>query len=103
MRSDDDPHAVNFLIDDPGPDPRNGRVRADMPSLVWNGGMLAVALVAGPFFVTPSAILLFFVTTGAALPLGPLLGYPRLMLHVNFAAPRRHTRTPVWFGALLGL
>src|SRR3546814_18406764 len=96
MRSDDDPHAVNFLIDDPGPDPRNGRVRADMPSIVWNGGMMAVALVAGPFFVTPSAILLFFVTTGAALLLGHSVGYHRMMIHGSFAAPRWLTRPLVW-------
>ena len=70
MRSDDDPHAVNFLLDEPGPDPRVGRVRGDAPSILWNGGMALVALIAGPFFATPSAILLFFVTTGAALLLG---------------------------------
>ncbi len=53
MRSEQDPHAVNFLIDEDGPDPREGRVRADMPSILWNGGMAATALVAGPSFVTP--------------------------------------------------
>jgi len=34
MRSEQDPHAVNFLIDESGPDPRAGTVRADLPSIV---------------------------------------------------------------------
>lgn len=50
VRSDEDPHAVNFLIDEDGPDPVTGQVRADMPSIVWNGGMAVIALAAGPSF-----------------------------------------------------
>lgn len=54
MRNDQDPHAVNFLIDGPDADPRAGSVRANAPSILWNGGMAIVALIAGPFFITPS-------------------------------------------------
>lgn len=103
MRCDDDPHAVNFLIDEAGPDPVAGQVRADAPSIAWNGGMAAVALIAGPFVVSPSAIALFVVTTGAALLLGHSVGYHRMMIHGSFAAPRWLTRTLVWFGAFVGM
>jgi stearoyl-CoA desaturase (delta-9 desaturase) len=103
MRSNDDPHAVNFLIDEAGPDPRMGQVHADAPSILWNGGMAAIALIAGPFFTTPSAIMLFFATTGAALLLGHSVGYHRMMIHGSFAAPRWLTRTLVWFGAFVGM
>ena len=60
MRCENDPHAVNFLIDEEGPDPVAGRVRADVPSVVWNGSMAGTALAAGPFFLTSDAITLFF-------------------------------------------
>lgn len=103
MRSADDPHAVNFLIDEAGPDARAGHVRADPPSILWNGGTAATALIAGPFFVTPSAIALFFVTTGAALLLGHSVGYHRMMIHGSFSAPRWLERTLVWFGAFVGM
>lgn len=103
MRSADDPHAVNFLIDEAGPDARAGQVRADPRSILWNGGTAATALIAGPFFVTPSAIALFFVTTGAALLLGHSVGYHRMMIHGSFSAPRWLERTLVWFGAFVGM
>ena len=103
MRSYDDPHAVNYLIDEDGPDPVAGRVRADVPSIVWNGGMAAVAIAAGPFFLTPSALAIFLVTTGAALLFGHSLGYHRMMIHGSFKAPRWLTRTLVWFGAFVGM
>ena len=92
MRSGHDPHAVNFLIDTPAPgyrpDPVAGTVRADIPSIGWNGGMALVAIIAGPFFVTPETIALFFLTTGAALLLGHSVGYHRMMIHGSFAARR---------------
>src|SRR3546814_20307195 len=100
MRSKDDPHAITFLIDEEGPDPRSGRVRADLPSIVSNGGMAAVALNAGPFFVTPSAILLFFVTTRAALLLRPRLGHPRLLIHGHFKHCPRFQPTLHLFGTI---
>ena len=53
MRSGHDPHAVNFQIDTPAPgylpDPVAGTVRADIPSITWNGGMALVAIMAGPY------------------------------------------------------
>jgi fatty-acid desaturase len=103
MRSDHDPHAVNFLIDEAGPNPLDGTVRADWPSIIWNGGFAAVALIAGPFFITPGTMTLFIVTTGAALLLGHSLGYHRMMIHGSFVAPRWFERTLVWFGVFVGM
>ncbi|WP_435369989.1 hypothetical protein, partial [Acinetobacter baumannii] len=62
----DDAHAVNSLIETPGADPVNGRVRWDPGHSLWNGGMMAAALVLGPLTFTPAAFAVFVVTTGAS-------------------------------------
>jgi fatty-acid desaturase len=103
MRSADDPHAVNFLIDEDGPDAVDGAVKADLPSIIWNGGCAAVAIMAGPFFLTPATAALFLISTGVALLLGHSLGYHRMMIHGSFTAPRWLERTLVWFGAFVGM
>lgn len=103
MRPATDPHAVNHIIANSGGDPVTGRVRADAPSILWNGGMAVVALVAGPPLFTSAAFALFIVTTGAALLLGHSIGYHRMMIHGSFAAPRWLRRTLVWFGAFVGM
>ena len=59
----DDPCAVNSLVETPGCSPVEGRVVWDPVHSLWNGAMLAVALVLGPLTVSPSAIAVFAVTT----------------------------------------
>ncbi len=99
----DDPHAVNYLDASHPADPLAGTVRTDWPSVTWNGGMAAIALIAGPMLATPSAIALFILSTGAALLLGHSIGYHRRMIHGSFACPRWLDRTLVWFGAFVGM
>jgi fatty-acid desaturase len=98
-----DPHEVNYLIDNGKGDPVQGRVVTDWPSVFWNGGMLAVALILGPLFFTWSAFAVFVLTTGAALLLGHSIGYHRLMIHGSFAAPLWLKRTLIWCGAFVGM
>jgi stearoyl-CoA desaturase (delta-9 desaturase) len=98
-----DPHAVNFLDAGSGGDPVNGIVRADRTNIIWNGGMLLTALIAGPIFFSWSAIVLFFGTTALALLLGHSIGYHRKMIHGSFACPLWLERTLIWFGAWVGM
>lgn len=98
-----DPHAVNYLDAGSEGDPVNGKVRADPGNLIWNGGMLAVALVAGPLTFTWSAGALFVVTTAAALLLGHSIGYHRKMIHGSFECAPWLERLLVWFGAFVGM
>jgi fatty-acid desaturase len=98
-----DPHAVNYLIDDGSGDAVNGAVRPDTANILWNGGMALIAMIAGPLTLSWGAVALFVVTTGAALLLGHSLGYHRMMIHGSFAAPRWVERTLIWFGAWVGM
>lgn len=103
MRDATDPHAVNFVIEDGSGDPISGNVSIDRANLLWNGGMAATALLAGPMTATPSAIILFVATTGAALLLGHSIGYHRMMIHASFDAVPWLRRTLIWFGAFVGM
>lgn len=103
MAHQPDPHAVNHIVERDGGDPMAGRVRTDWANVLWNGGMVAVALIAGPLLATPAAIALFVATTGAALLLGHSIGYHRLMIHGSFDCPRWLRRTLIWFGAFVGM
>ncbi len=98
-----DPHGVNYLIDDEIADPVKGQVSVDVPSVIWNGGMAVIALVAGPMLISASAVLVFILLTGLALLLGHSIGYHRLMIHGSFKARRWLTRTLIWFGAFVGM
>jgi fatty-acid desaturase len=99
----DDPHAVNYLLADSGGDPVNGHVRVDPANLVWNGGMLGIALVAGPMLFNWSAFILFLAVTAMALLLGHSIGYHRKLIHGSFACPLWFERVLVWFGAWVGM
>jgi hypothetical protein len=72
-----DPCAVNSLIETPGCDPVVGRVVWDPIHSLWNGSMLVVALIAGPLTISPAAIAVFVLTTGATLLLGHSIGFHR--------------------------
>ncbi len=98
-----DPHAVNYLDASGGGDPVRGRVRIDAASMAWNGGMLGVALIAGPLTFSWGAGAVFVVTTGLALLLGHSIGYHRKMIHGSFQCAPWLERLLVWFGAWVGM
>lgn len=99
----DDPHAVNYLRADSGGDPVNGHVRPDLANVVWNGGMLGIALIAGPMLFSWPAFILFLATTALALLLGHSIGYHRKLIHGSFDCPLWLERILVWFGAWVGM
>lgn len=66
--------SVNSLREIPGCSPVEGVVRWDPLHSLWNGGMLAGALLLAPLFFSWSAVFVFLVLTGASLLLGHSVG-----------------------------
>ena len=98
----DDPHAVHSLITD-GADPTVGRVCWDPLHSAWNGGMLLAAVVLGPPTVSPTAIGVFVLTTGATLLLGHSVGLHRRLIHQSFACALWLEMVLVWFATVVGM
>lgn len=101
--TDRDRCAVNWLIETPGADPADGVVRWDPLHSIWNGGMLALTLIAGPLLATSSAIVVFVCLTGLGLLVGHSVGFHRLLIHRSFTTPRWLERTLVWTGTAVGM
>ncbi|HEX8448606.1 MAG TPA: acyl-CoA desaturase [Allosphingosinicella sp.] len=97
-----DPHAVNSLRAGDA-DPVTGRVRWDPVHSLWNGSMLAAALVLGPPTFSPGALAVFLLTTGAGLLLGHSVGFHRRLIHGSFECPLWLERILVWFGTAVGM
>lgn len=98
-----DTHAVNHLVETPGSDAAQGRVRWAPVQSLWNGSMMAATLILGPPTLTPAALVLFVSTTGLTLLLGHSVGYHRRLIHGSFECPLWLERMLVWFGAQAGL
>lgn len=98
-----DPCAVNSLVETPGCDPVEGRVRWDPAHSLWNGGMAAATLIAGPLLFSWSAFAVFVVLTGATLLLGHSVGFHRRLIHGSFQCPLWLERALVWTGTLVGM
>ena len=94
---------VNWLVETPGADPVRGVVQWDPAHSLWNGGMLAAALVFGPATATPAALVVFAFTTGGALLLGHSVGFHRLMIHRSFSTVPAVERFLVWCGTVAGM
>lgn len=65
--------------------------------------MTATALILGPVFVTPGAVLLFLVTSAVTLCAGHSLGLHRLLIHRSFAASPWVEYGLVYLGTLVGM
>ncbi|MGU3537834.1 acyl-CoA desaturase [Methylobacterium sp. A54F] len=70
---------------------------------LWVGGMTLSAIVLGPWFVSPGAVLLFLVTTAVTLCAGHSLGMHRLLVHRSFEARRGLEYGLVYLGTLVGM
>jgi stearoyl-CoA desaturase (delta-9 desaturase) len=103
MRPVDDPHAVGSVVLQGGEDAVAGRVVWDPAYSLWNGGMMAAALVFGPATASPSAFAVFVLLTGATLLLGHSVGFHRLMIHGAFACPVAVMRVLAVFGTAVGM
>ncbi len=70
---------------------------------LWIGMMTVVALIAGPLAATPSAILLFIVTTAVTVCLGHSIGMHRRLIHRAFDCPLWLEHVFVYLGTLVGM
>ena len=95
--------AVNTLVETPGCSPVAGVVRAKPSAIVWNGGMIAVALVAGPWLFSWNALAVFVAMTGGSLLLGHSVGFHRRLIHRSFECPLWLERMLVWIGTSVGM
>lgn len=98
-----DPCAVNSLVETPGCDPLAGRVVWDPVHSIWNGAMLAGALVLGPLTFSWAALGVFLASTGLVLLLGHSIGFHRRLIHGSFQCPLWLERLLVWIGVLVGM
>ncbi len=94
---------VNWLVESPDADPSRGTVRWDASHSLWNGGMLAVALIGAPLTFTPGAAAVFVLSTGAALLLGHSVGFHRLLIHRSFRTAPWLERVLIWWGTIAGM
>src|SRR5262245_39926558 len=98
-----DPSKVNTLVETPGCNPVEGRVRWSGAHSLWNGGMLAAALIFAPPLASWSAVAVFILLTAASLLLGHSVGFHRRLIHRSFACPLWLERLLVWIGTAVGM
>lgn len=94
---------VNSLVETPGCNPLDGTVRWDPAHSLWNGGMLASALIFAPMTVSWSAVAVCLFMTGASLLLGHSVGLHRRLIHRSFECPLWLEQALVWVGTTVGM
>jgi fatty-acid desaturase len=103
MLHDDDPHAVRSVVETPLASPVGGRVVWDPAHSVWNGVMMAGALIGAPLAFSWSAVAIFMLGTGLSLLLGHSVGFHRRLIHRSFDCPLWLEHTLVWIGTAVGM
>ena len=98
-------HYANPRIDRPEQqaDAAAGSVYADPAKIVWVGSMFFFGTIGSALTFSPSAFVLFLVTTGTTLCLGHSLGMHRRFIHRAYNCPRWMEYLFVHFGVLVGL
>lgn len=94
--------SVNSLRETPGCSPVAGKVRWDPIHSLWNGGMLAGAVLA-LFHFSWSGLGVFLLMTGASLLLGHSVGFHRRLIHRSFDCPLWLEHFLVWVGTGVGM
>jgi len=95
-----DPHRVNSLVAAAESDPCHGVIRWDPVRSLWNGGMMAAALVLGPLTASSSAVLIFLALAALTLCAGHSVGLHRRLIHRSFDCPKWVERALVWMGTV---
>ena len=80
-----------------------GRVVWDGPRSLWNGTMLAGALVLAPLTFSWSALIVFLLTAGATLCAGHSVGFHRRLIHRSFECPKSVDYLMMWLGTAVGI
>lgn len=98
-----DPYRVNSLVLTPEVSPVGGRVEWAPGRSLWNGTMLAGALVLGPLYFRWDAFALFLALSAFTLCTGHSVGFHRRLVHRSFKCPKWLERLLVWSGAMVGM
>ena len=94
---------VNWLVEGGGADPAAGRVKWDPVHSIWNGGMLAAAVILGPMTASFESVAVGLFLTGMFLLLGHSVGFHRLMIHGSFATYPSIRAFLIWCGTIAGM
>src|SRR6185295_14467369 len=92
-----------WRVDGNGANASDGRVVWAPAKASWNGGMIAVALLAGPATATLDAVAMFCVLTYTTLLLGHSVGMHRLLIHRTYQCPQWLARLLIYAGVLVGM
>lgn len=84
-------------------DPCAGKPVVDWPKAIWNGGLGLVTLIGGAIFFTPSAFLLFLITTYLTLLIGHSVGMHRMLIHRAFRCGKPLERFLIYVGVNVGV
>jgi sn-1 stearoyl-lipid 9-desaturase len=103
MQSGSDRCTVNTLIETPGCNPTEGRVRWDPVHSLWNGSMFFLSVTLAPLLFSWSSLAVFVVMTGGTLLLGHSVGFHRRLIHRSFDCPRWLEHALVWVGTCVGM
>ncbi|MFA4951681.1 acyl-CoA desaturase [Brevundimonas sp.] len=90
-------------IEDTGANPCDGQPVIDWPKAIWNGGLLAIAVVGGPLVFTWSAFGLFVVLTYLTLLIGHSVGMHRMLIHRAFQCGKPMERFLIYVGTIVGV
>ncbi|MEM1263737.1 MAG: acyl-CoA desaturase [Pseudomonadota bacterium] len=92
-----------FRVDGANADPVHGRVVWSPLKSMWINACL-LAFVGGALFATtPSAVVLFMVSTYLSLLLGHSIGMHRKLIHRTFSCSKTLERVLVYLGVLVGM
>jgi len=80
-----------------------GVVSYDLPKMIWNLGMIALAICFAPSTFSFEALLLFLLSTYFSLLIGHSVGMHRMMIHRTFNCPKVVERTLIYIGVLVGM
>ncbi len=90
-------------VDGRGANPVEGRVVYDVPKLIWNLGMIVLALVLAPITFRFDAFLLFLLLTYFSLLIGHSAGMHRMMIHRSYQCHPLVERLLIYIGVLVGM
>lgn len=94
---------VNTIVETADCSPSAGDVCWDPVRSLWNGGMMAVALVCAPALASWGSVAMFLLLTGGSLLLGHSVGFHRRLIHRSFACPLWLDRFLAWVGTAVGM
>jgi len=70
---------------------------------LWNISMILFAIILAPFYYSPSALILFLITTYFSLLIGHSVGMHRLMIHRTFESSPVVEKIMIYVGVLVGM